>query len=171
MKHIILILGFLCVIPVHAAMVRVVDVQDGRTLVIDRNGTREAVRLAGVAILDEARAADLLRWNVVSTWVLVEPRPSGDALVFRSPDALFINRELVLRGYARATEHGIEPERNVIVTYLGEIHGAAPPVTASARSRTSSDTSRRSSAQRSPRARGARRGSSGRTPTSDSTKR
>jgi len=145
MKPIILI-SLLFAIRLDAAMVRVIDVQDGRTIVIDRNGSREAIRLAGVAVVDETRAADLLRWNVVSTWVLLEPHASGGFLVFRSPDALFVNRELVLRGYARATEHAIEPERNLNVTYLGELNPPAPPLTSTGR-QTGSGTRRRSTAR------------------------
>jgi hypothetical protein len=53
-------------------MVRVVDVLNGRTIVIERNGLRETVQLAGIAITDEIRAADLLRWTTVSTWVMLE---------------------------------------------------------------------------------------------------
>jgi hypothetical protein len=132
MKRIILILGVLFAIRVDAAMVRVVDVQDGHTIVIERNGSREAVRLAGIAVTDELRAAELLRWSVVSTWVMLEPHASGGHLAYRSPDALFVNRELVLRGYARATEHGIEPERNLVVTYLGIIDPPAAPLTVQA---------------------------------------
>lgn len=149
MKKIILILGVLFAIRVDAAMVRVVDVQDGRTLVIERNGTRETVRLAGIAITDEIRATELLRWSVVSFWVMVEPDASGGHFAFRSPDALFVNRELVLRGYARATAHGIEPERNLSVTYLGTID--PPAITAASAPRTSSGRRPRSTASRPPR--------------------
>jgi len=159
MKNLILALGILIAIRVDAAMVRVVDVRDGRTLVIERNGSRETIQLAGIAITDETRAADLLRWNIASTWVMVEPHASGGHLVYRSPDALFVNRELVLRGYARATEHGIEPPRNLIVTYLGTID---PPATSTA-PRTRSDTSRRSPASPSQRTERAGRRASGRT--------
>ncbi len=150
MKKLILILISIFVFPVDGAMVRVVDVRDARTLVIERNGARETVSLAGVAIVDEQRATDLLRWNVVSTWVMVEPHASGGYLVFRSPDALFINRELVLRGYARATEFGIEPDRNLAVTYLGTLD---PPRITSPSPGTSSGTSRRSTASRPPKTR------------------
>jgi hypothetical protein len=149
MKHLIFTLGILFAIRVDAAMVRVVDVQDGRTLVIERNGSRETVRLAGITVTDETRAAELLRWTVVSFWVLVEPDAGGGHFAFRSPDALFVNRELVLRGYARATAHGIEPERNLVVTYLGTIDPPAVPTAASA-PRTSSGTRRRSTASRAP---------------------
>ncbi|HEX6100653.1 MAG TPA: hypothetical protein VF432_30330 [Thermoanaerobaculia bacterium] len=146
MKKLILALGILIAIRVEAAMVRVVDVQDGRTLVIERNGQRETVRLAGIVITDETRAADLLRWSVVSFWVMLEPHAGGGHLAYRSPDALFVNRELVLRGYARATAQAVEPERNLVVTYLGTID---PPLTSTA-SRTRSDTNRRSPATRAP---------------------
>ena len=161
MKRIILILGFLFAIRVDAAMVRVVDVRDGRTIVIERNGARETVRLAGLAILDEARAAELLRWSVVSFWVMLEPHASGGHLAFRSPDALFINRELVLRGYARATAQGIEHPRNLRVTYLGVIDPPASGVTAT-RPRTGTDTNRRPTTTRRPRTRAAGAPSSGR---------
>jgi hypothetical protein len=147
MKKLIFLIGILFAIRVDAAMVRVVDVQDGRTLVIERNGSREPVRLAGLTIVDEARAVDLLRWTVVSFWVMLEPHAGGGYVAYRSPDALFINRELVLRGYARATAQGIEPERNLVVTYLGVID---PPLSSTA-SQSRTDTSRRSPATRAPR--------------------
>jgi hypothetical protein len=136
---------------VDAAMVRVVDVRDGRTLVVEHDGKRETVQLAGVAIVDDARATDLLRWNVVSTWVMLEAHPGGGYLVYRSPDALFVNRELVVRGYARATAHGIEPERNLAVTYLGVLDPPGWSPATATQPRTSSDTRRRSSASRAPR--------------------
>ena len=128
MKHLIpTILGILFFMDAHAAMVRVVDVRDGRTFVIERNGNHETIQLAGIAVTDDDRAAELLRWSLVSTWVMLEPHPRGGHLAYRSPDALFVNRELVLRGFARATEHGIEPERNLVVTYLGIIDPPATP--------------------------------------------
>ena len=171
MKKLTLILGILFVLRVDAAMVRVVDVRDGRTLVVERNGSRETVHLAGVVILDEARATELLRWNVLSTWVMVEAHASGGHLVYRSPDALFVNRELVLRGYARATEFGIEPDRNLAVTYLGIFDPPSAPVTAT-RPRTSSDTSRRSPTTRAPRTRaGSRPRASGRNASSSTRNR
>jgi endonuclease YncB( thermonuclease family) len=133
MKHLIFSILIFIAIRVDAGMVRVVDVIDGHTLIIERNGSRETVQLAGIAITDEARAADLLRWNVLSTWVMLEPHPDGAYLAYRSPDALFVNRELVARGYARATTFGIEAPRNLVVTYLGTID---PPVTSSLSSTT-----------------------------------
>ena len=143
MKNILIILSLLGSVCLRAEMVRVVAVENSRTLVVERNGAREQVHLAGVAIVDEARAAQLLRWTVGTSWVLLEPHPGGGHLVYRSPDALFVNRELVQRGYARATQHGIEAASNLIVTYLGEID---PPATSTAPRQKRSDTSRRSSA-------------------------
>ncbi len=153
MKNLIFLIGVILIaIRVDAAMVRVVDVQDGRTLIIERNGSREMVRLGGLAILDEARAMDLLRWSVVSFWVMLEPHAGGGQLAYRSPDAMFINRELVQRGYARATAPGIEPERNLVVTYLGTFDPLAPaaPLSSTA-SQTRTDTSPRSPKTRAPR--------------------
>lgn len=126
MKNFFFGILFLFAIRVDAGMVRVVDVVDGRTIVIERNGARETVQLAGVEVLDEVRATDLLRWNVMSTWVMLEQHSSGGFLAYRSPDALFVNRELVSRGFARATTFGIEAPSNIVVTYLGTIN---PPAT------------------------------------------
>ena len=117
--YIILILLF--ALRAEGAMVRVAGIENGRTIVIERGGTRVSVKLAGVAITDELRARELLRWSIGSAWVMLEP--SGDEfLVYRSPDAMFINRELVTRGFARATQPGIAPEQRLDVTYLGQLH-------------------------------------------------
>lgn len=145
-------------------MVRVVAVQDSRTLVIERNGARETVRLAGLEIQDEFRATELLRWTVGASWILAEVRDDGDYFVWRSPDALFINRELVQRGFARATQFGIEAESTLHVTYLGEVNPAGTRPVSAAAPRTGSDTRLRSSAPpsrktRSGRASSAPRGS------------
>lgn len=107
----------LCALRANAAMVRVLEVRDGRTIVIDRNGARETVTLSGVELTDAFRARELLQWTIGGGWVMVE----GDGLVYRSPDALFVNRELVLRGFARATQPGIAPYDRLNATYLGEV--------------------------------------------------
>ena len=133
----------------HAAMVRVVSVDDARTLTIEADGRRERIQLAGVSIIDADRSRDLLRWTIGNAWVLAERHPGGGFLVWRSPDAMFVNRELVVRGYARATTFGIEPESNLNVTYLGVID---PPLRSPAARRSGSDSDRRSSAAPSPRA-------------------
>lgn len=126
-RIIFIILILLSALRVSATtMVRVLAVEDGRTLAVDRNGTRERVHLAGVAITDELRARELLRWTLGTSWVMLEPAHDGTFRVYRSPDALFVNRELVLRGFARATLAGIEPENAVIGRYLGEVNPAGP---------------------------------------------
>lgn len=139
-------------------MVRVVAIEDGRTITIERNGARESVRLAGVEVSDDARARDLLRWTIGNAWVMVEPAGNADFLVYRSPDALFLNRELVLRGYARATLANIAPELRAPSRYLGEFQPADPPrakpaVNAKKPPRTGTGTSPRSSKPRSRRSR------------------
>ena len=144
--------------PAVGAMARVVAVVDGRTIEVDRAGARERVTLAGVAITDALRAQELLRWTIGTSWVMLESTPDG-ALVYRSPDALFINRELVLRGYAKATLPGIEPEQRLSVTYLGELD--RPGISAD-RKRTRSDTRRPPPAPRSRAARAGRGSPSGR---------
>jgi hypothetical protein len=143
----------------EAAMVRVVSVEDGRTITVERNGSRERIRLAGVEITDETQARQLLRWTA-GDWVMLEAAGNGEFLVYRSPDALFLNRELVLRGFARATLDGITPELRPPSRYLGtydppRTQTPQPRVSAPSRRRTSSDTSRRSPAARAPRARAA----------------
>ena len=151
----------LAVVRLDAAMVLVVAVEDGRTIVIDRNGVRETVRLAGVEISDDAKARELLRWTAVGTWVMVEPADNGECRVYRSPDALFLNRELVMRGYARPTAAGIAPELRAPARYLGEIQPldaprkAKPAVSAKAAPKTRSGTGSRSSKPRTRRGRAA----------------
>ena len=112
---------------VEAAMVKVVEVVNGRTIAIERNGVRETLSLAGVEILDDARARELLRWTAADAWVMVEQAGDGQFLVYRSPDALFLNRELVLRGFARATLPGTAPELRAPSRYLGEIQPMDAP--------------------------------------------
>jgi len=152
MHRIIYILICLAIaLPAEAAMVRVVGVVDGKTIDVESGGTRQRLTLAGISLTDPLRAHELLRWTVGMFWVMVETAPGGNGvLVYRSPDALFVNRELVLRGYAKATLPGIEPDHRLSVTYLGELDqpDLRPErgVTAD-RKRTYSDTSRRSPAQ------------------------
>jgi len=155
MKLITLILSLMVAVCAQGGMVRVVSVDGARTITIEQDGRREQIQLAGLQILDEPRAADLLRWTIGTSWVLVEKHPGGGHLVFRSPDALFVNRELVLRGYARATAFGIEAAPNLNVTYLGQLD---PPFIALPPRQTDSGTHSRSTTSRSPRARAPRKG-------------
>jgi hypothetical protein len=141
-------------ICLEAAMVRVVGVADGQTLVIDRAGVSVNVKLAGITVTDHEGARSLLRWTVGSSWVMLEQQPGGGHFVYRSPDALFINRELVARGFARATMQAIEPETHVVVTYLGTMFAPAavrrPAVRNPTASGTGSARSSRSPARPSP---------------------
>lgn len=121
MKLIPLILSLTMAVCAQARMVRVVSVDDHQSLTIEHDGRRERIQLAGVEILDPQNAMQLLRWTIGTSWVLAEKHAGGGYLLFRSPDALFVNRELVVRGYARATTFGIEPESNLKVTYLGQV--------------------------------------------------
>jgi hypothetical protein len=148
-------------ISADAAMLRVVGVHDGRTILVERGGKQETMVLGGVEILDEARARDLLNWTLDSAWVMLERTASGEVLVFRTPDALFINRELVRRGYARATLREVAPEIRLNVTYLGQVDppGVRSRITAP-ESQTGSGTDRRSRAQPARRAKSSDRGSS-----------
>lgn len=145
-------------------MVRVVAIEDGRTIVVERGTARERVRLAGVTITDDARAKELLRWTAGEAWVMLEAAEGGEFLVYRSPDALMLNRELVARGFARATLPSIQPDLRAPSRYLGEWNPPASStqskqkVSESTPRRTRSGTSRRS--QGSPKPQGAPRKSS-----------
>ena len=148
-----LIISLLISVSAAAApMARVQSIRNGHTIVVD--GGAE-IRLAGVAITNEVAAQDLLRWTIGSSWILIERNPDGTARVYRSPDALFVNRELVLRGYARATEPGIEPEDRIQVTYLGLVNPGPRSSSDAGVSRpapkTDNGTSARSRAPRAPR--------------------
>jgi hypothetical protein len=124
----ILILSMAVALPMNAKMLRVAGIQDARTILVERGPSRMPVVLSGIAITDEKGAKALLEWVLASSWVLVEEGTAAGHLVYRSPDALFVNRELVVRGFARATSPDIEPEQHVTVTYLGEYNpmSAAP---------------------------------------------
>jgi len=134
-RFFILALCLFTAFTADAAMVRVTAIEDSRTITIDHNGTLQKIRLAGVEITDDPRALDLLRWTLDARWVMLERTSNGEHLVWRSPDALFVNRELVLRGYARATLAAVAPESTLVVTYLGEYNPIAKRATPSATER------------------------------------
>lgn len=90
-----------------APMVRVIDVKDARTLIVDRAGVAVEVKLGDVVIPagEETAAIAFLRTKVVERYVMLESNARGEAYVYRSPDALFINGELLRRAYlTRGTE-------------------------------------------------------------------
>jgi hypothetical protein len=161
MTHRIFAIVLFVLVATHAegAMYRVLEVVDGRTIVVDRAGARATVILAGVDLVDEDAARALLDWTLASAWVMLEKQPGG-CFVYRTPDAMFLNRELVLRGYARSTLPGVEPPQTVPVTYLGQLRpsAGAPTMTeqrAAPKPKSGSGTRRRSPARpsRSPRRR------------------
>jgi hypothetical protein len=149
MRFISLVVILVAALRAEAAMVRVVAIEDARTLVVERGGARERVRLAGIEITDDAKARELLRWTAGEAWVMLEAAEGG-FLVYRSPDALMLNRELVARGYARATLPNIQPELRAPSRYLGEWNPPAsstqsrPGISEPSPRRTRSGTSRRS---------------------------
>ncbi|HEV7765473.1 MAG TPA: hypothetical protein VGQ76_10760 [Thermoanaerobaculia bacterium] len=108
-----------------AGMVRVHSVIDGQTLVVERGGIASTVQLAGLTITDDDGARALMEWTLVNAWVMLDEQPGGGHFLYRSPDALFVNRELVMRGFARATLPSIEPTQHVVVTFLGTTNSAA----------------------------------------------
>jgi hypothetical protein len=95
-----------------ASMVRVVEVTDARTLVVDDAGRRSTVHLSGVELADDdvAPATEYLRGLTLGMWVLVD----GNSFVYRSPDGLYINGEMARHGW-RST---------IQMRYLGELDPA-----------------------------------------------
>jgi hypothetical protein len=77
-------------------MARFSKVIDSRTIVVDRIGGTEIVHLTNVAIPaeDEQAAREYLSEKLTGSYIYVE---NGN--VYRSPDALFINRELAYGAY------------------------------------------------------------------------
>ena len=142
-------------LPVNARMLRVLGVHDERTLVVD-TGTPTRIELGGITITDRQGAQEFLQWTLTTAWVTGEKRPDG-YLVWRSPDGLFVNRELVTRGYARPASIELEPSRNFSVTYIGQLHPEASqrrlPTTVTAPAGSGSGTSRPPRAARRPRSR------------------
>ena len=81
-------------------MARFSKVIDSRTIVVERIGGTEVVHLANVNIPadDEQVVRDYLTEKLTGSFVYVE---NGN--VYRSPDALFINRELAYGAYASSS--------------------------------------------------------------------
>lgn len=132
-----------------APMARVIGIRDARTVTIDRNGVAADVRLAGVLVAP-SHAAEAVAWMQTvlnGSWVMIETDTAGEAYLYRSPDALFINGELARGAYA---------VRNTTrMVYVGEVNPGPPrkPEKASAPSQGAPRQPRVR-----PRARGARGG-------------
>jgi hypothetical protein len=134
----ITLISIFLALPVSAGtMAHVLRIGEHATVIVEVNGREATYHLAGIEITNAPAAQELLRWSVGTSWVMLEPAPNageGFVYVYRSPDALFINRELVERGYARATLPAVAPASYVPVTYLGELN---PPAITSERARSS----------------------------------
>jgi hypothetical protein len=81
-------------------MARFARVIDSHTIVVERIDATEVVHLTNVEIPaeDEQAARAYLQQTLAGTYVYVE-----NGKVYRSPDALFINRELAFGAYAAPT--------------------------------------------------------------------
>ena len=93
-------------------MVRVVDVANAPSIVVEHDGVRSQIVLSGIEITDPANAIAFLTWSLQSSWVMIE-----NGQVYRSPDGMLINAELVRKGYAR----GLTSADHVQTIYLGEL--------------------------------------------------
>ena len=102
-------------------MLRVVSVEDGQTITVERNGKRVRITLAGINVADAVGARNLLEWALADAWVMLEEQPDGAHFAWRTPDGMFVNRELVLRGFARATLVDVQPPARIHGTYLGTV--------------------------------------------------
>jgi len=106
---------FLIAVSLQAApMVRVVRVAGPATIVVEHDGVSSEVRLSGIEITDPHNAFAYLTWTIGSSWVMVE-----DGRVYRSPDALLINDDLVRKGFARSTSGSLITRTPAV--YLGEL--------------------------------------------------
>lgn len=112
----IFIVFSLCVVSnCVAGMARVVEIIDSHTVLTDEHGVRSSVHLSGVVVpeAEESAAAELLGRITASGWVLIErdaARP-GEAFLYRSPDGLSINGEMIRAAYR-------QPGTRMV--YLGE---------------------------------------------------
>jgi hypothetical protein len=100
MKRFVVSLFFvLLVSPAAAAtpMTRVVAIVDSHTITVERARVRTDVTLAGVELPPDAEEAgrEFLARELMYRWVLVEPAPNGASYVYRSPDALAVNRAIL----------------------------------------------------------------------------
>jgi endonuclease YncB( thermonuclease family) len=103
---------------IAAPMGKVVRVLDGRSVVVDLAGTQLPVRLAGIEVPQgsdaagrsyESAARQFLESELLTRWVLLEydavlPHTGSDgravAQLYRSPDAVFVAREMIRAGLA-----------------------------------------------------------------------
>ena len=113
-KASVCVLLFLNFTVAQAAMSRVVQVRDSRTIVVKTNEVVTVVKLRDVNVFppEEGRATAYLRKILADRWVYIE---NGD--VYRSPDALFVNKALRQRAWLGMTFLGelyLSPSSDVV---------------------------------------------------------
>lgn len=112
---------FLFAVSLQAApMLRVVRIAGPSTIIVERDGVPSEVRLSGIEVTDPQKSLAYLTWTVGSSWVLVE-----DGRVYRSPDALLINDDLVRKGFARSTSPTLVYTTPAV--YLGDLNPERAP--------------------------------------------
>ena len=94
-------------------MARVVRVKGPSTIVVAHDNVEREVVLTGIEVTDPTNATAFLMWTIGSSWVMVE-----NGQVYRSPDGMLINAELVKKGFARSTASDV-PRTNAV--YLGQV--------------------------------------------------
>ena len=138
---------FLFAVSLQAApMLRVVRIAGPATIIVEHDGARSEVRLSGIEVTDPQKSFAYLTWTIGSSWVMVE-----DGRVYRSPDALLINDDLVRKGFARSTSAALVNRTPAV--YLGELNPERAPKPQPPRARAASPSRAR---PRTPRARPAR---------------
>jgi len=146
MKTYIVFVYIFCASVLQAAipMSRVVGVADSRTLIVEVNGVRSAVSLAGVSVEpgEESAATAYLHQIADRTWVYIE-----NGIVYRSPDGLYVNGEMQRRAWR--TIPGMR--------YLGESIAAPSAATPQVRSAKGASPAAARSRAPLPRARSRRR--------------
>ena len=112
---------FLIAVSLHASpMVHVVRIAGPSSIVVEHDGVSSEVQLGGIEITDPTKAFAYLSWTIGSSWVMVE-----EGRVYRSPDALLINDDLVRKGFARSTSATVVTRTPAV--YLGELDPERAP--------------------------------------------
>ena len=134
----VFVMLFLYLQPINAsaAMSKVIEVRDSRTLVVETAGVSSTVVLRGVTVeaREERAALKHIRSLLFNAWVYVE---NGE--VYRSPDGLFVNGEMKRRAWYGATYMG-ELEFPPNVSQAGTAVSKSAPKTTKRPSRKTSKT-------------------------------
>jgi hypothetical protein len=112
---------FLVAVSLQAApMARVIRIAGPATIIVEHDGVPSEVRLSGIEVTDPQKSFAYLTWTILSSWVMVE-----DGRVYRSPDALLINDDLVRKGFARSTSPTLVTRTPAV--YLGDLNPERAP--------------------------------------------